>query len=488
MRTLLRLVPLVCAVLAFSCGAPAGSDGGVGGGAGGGGGTSGASLTWRALTGARRGPIVLTFDVTDALAPLDSFALSLDSPMRAATTTLVARQGDVVTVVWDSFADVSTDGTQALTLSGTGAGGAAAAAQVSLDVRDDPETARLVFTAHSLEALDGGGAGPNHDELSVFKWDGTTVSGTRRVTVGVGPTELSACPNGRAVVSLDDTGSTVTLVQAPLDADPAGVTATTPVTLPYGSPSALAWSPDGRFLYVLGFAGSNPMSEPGTLWRFTPPEDLSSLGDAPTPLTTFSKPAMQLAVIPTTGQLLLGLGSGSSGLPKLWVVNPDGTSGPALDYDFSVPNHLAVAPSGDLAVSTSDLFGDELFRYTISPAAVTWNETLTTIQIPYHVVFHPDAGAGTSLALVSELNKNRLTPVKWVNGVATVGTPIAPVSLAAEMDEIVRGSQTGVVFVSAVSHLTRVKLNADATGAVLGSTPDFGTGATSITGAVAVQR
>jgi len=193
-------------------------------------------------------------------------------------------------------------------------------------------------------------------------------------------------------------------------------------------------------------------------------------------------------VVKPTGHLLLGLGSGPSGLPKLWDVAPDGTSGPVLDFDFSVPNHLAVSPGGDVVFTTSDLFGDELFRYTLTDSAITWQETLTTIEVPYHVVFHPDAGVGTSVALVSNLNKNRVTPVRVQGNVATVGAAIGPVSLAAEMDLIERGSQLGTVFVSAVSKLTRVRLNADGTGSVLGSTPDFGAGATGITGAVAVQR
>ena len=68
--------------------------------------------------------------------------------------------------------------------------------------------------------------------------------------------------------------------------------------------------------------------------------------------------------------------------------------------------------------------------------------------------------------------RRRGAEVVWFDFEAICGGPRS----ASDYVEVARDFHT--VFVSAVSKLTRVKLNADGTGSVLGSTPDFGAGAT----------
>jgi hypothetical protein len=56
------------------------------------------------------------------------------------------------------------------------------------------------------------------------------------------------------------------------------------------------------------------------------------------------------------------------------------------------------------------------------------------------------------------------------------------------MDLIERGSQTGLVLVSALNQLIAVKLSEDGAATKLGLACDFGSGTVNFSGAVAIQR
>jgi hypothetical protein len=104
------------------------------------------------------------------------------------------------------------------------------------------------------------------------------------------------------------------------------------------------------------------------------------------------------------------------------------------------------------------------------------------------VVFHPASTQGKHVALVSNLDKNAVTPLVVTAGAMTEGPALTGLPLAAEMDLIERGSQTGLVLVSALNQLIAVKLSEDGAATKLGLACDFGSGTVNFSGAVAIQR
>jgi hypothetical protein len=259
--------------------------------------------------------------------------------------------------------------------------------------------------------------------------------------------------------------------------------------LPWGQVSAARFSRDGRTLYVLGTAGSNA-GEEATLWALVPEEDLSSVA-APRALATLARPPLQLDVDQSTGRILIAVGQGPvvGAMPRLLWFEADGTPiGSPYEFDFSVANDLAIAPRGGLALSTSDLFGDELFLYTLGAGGPAHVQTNTTSGIPFHVVFHPASTPTAACALVTNLNQNRVTPVLVTPTGLSPQTPLSPISLAAELDVVERGSLAGTAFVSSVTRVARVQFQLNGTGGTPATAVDFGAGTTSITGAVGIQR
>ncbi|MFZ5471477.1 MAG: hypothetical protein ACOZIN_18795 [Myxococcota bacterium] len=478
-------VLLILAALT-ACGAPPElSDGGMGAMDGGtdAGISSPVVLTPLVPSQPRRGPVLLRFQVEDPDGQLGALTLR-----PTVTGAEYERVGSQLWVVLPSFSLSTSDGPIALELVGQTPTGEVTA-PFTLDLRNAPDVDRVVMTAHRLEPLDGGGASSEGIGVSAFTWgaSGTVVGAPVRLTVPPGPSLLRAAPHGRATAVMST--SQVTLLRTPLSGRVADVSVGETLSLPHGSPAALEWGADGRYLYVAGGAG--PSGEPPTLWRFEPAEDLSTVG-APSPLVTLPGPPSKLAVDGRRGRLLIYCGSGGSGLPKLLLYDRTGAERARLEADLGLPEGLAVDPEGEHALLTSNLFGNEVRRFRLGDGSLTQEGTvLTTLDTPFEVVFHPapSSALGGPLALVSTLNRNTVAPVfLGANGSLSLGTAVSNVPLAAELDVIARGAQTGTVFVSAVSQLVRLTVSAQGVGQHHGAAVDFGTGTRNVTQGVAVQR
>jgi hypothetical protein len=496
-----RLAPALL-VLALSCGDPAGSDGGSGGGSGGSGGAGGsggsaggggsggsgggpAALRFVGPTAPRRGPIALSFDLDETAGVISAPVLKRAGTV--ATTLANERDGGQLTVVWASFDDVSTDSQQALTLEASQAGQTVNVG-FNVDVRNALDPTRIVAVAHPLLPRDGGGATNDNTEVSIFAWDGGAAGAVRKITVGRGPKGLRAAPHGRGFVVLEDTAGTASLLRTPLSGDPAEATVAALPALPWGQMAAARFSRDGRTIYLLGTAGM--AGQEATLWAVFPSEDLSSFG-APRALATLARPPLQFDVDMSSGRLLIAVGSGPAvgAMPRLLWFDADGTAlGAPYDFDFSVANDLVIGPKGGVALSTSDLFGDELFLYTLGATGPAHVQTSGAAGIPYNVVFHPASTATNGCALVSNLNQNRVTPVLVTPTGLSPQAPLTPISLAAELDVVERGTFAGTAFVSSVTRLARVQFQLNCTGTAPSVAVDFGSGTTNITGAVGIQR
>lgn len=194
-------------------------------------------------------------------------------------------------------------------------------------------------------------------------------------------------------------------------------------------------------------------------------------------------PALLVALV------AVGQGPASGALPRLLWFEADGTAiGGPYDFDFSVANDLAIAPRGALALSSSDLFGDELFLYTLGSSGPTHVQTSASAGIPYHLAFHPDSTPTQACALVSNLNQNRVTPVLVTPTGLTPMPASGAISLAAELDVVERGPQAGTAFVSSVAKVAKVRFSLDGGVGAPATVIDFGAGTTNITGAIGVQR
>lgn len=473
-------------LLAVACGSPPESppDGGPPADAGAADAGAGVSIEASPPGGPRRGPVLLRLRVIDPEGSVTGVRLELGAG-GLATVLSEERSAGEVKLVWSSFADAPVDGTVALRAVAVHPGGEAEA-RFSVEVRNRPDADRLVLTAHRLEPLDGGGASPDGTGLSAFRFggqgDGGVLGPPARIDVGAGPSVLRAAPHGRAVAVLEETAGTVSLVETPLDAAAASVRRGAIVTLPHGAPADVRWSRDGRYLFI---AGGLTASQPPTLWRVEPAEDLSTVA-APEPLAVLPGPPSVMDVDRSSGRLLVACGSGGVGLSKVLLLSEEGLELARLEADLAPLTGLAFSPDGALAISAANLFGPDVRRYRVGPASVAQEGvTETTVQTPFDVVFHPLASP--PVALVSGLDKNVVTPLV-LGASLEVKAPVAGVPLASELDVIERGPQAGTVFVSSVTKVVRVALGADGSATHAGAVIDFGTGVRNVTHGMAVQR
>lgn len=445
-------------------------------------------------TGARRGPVLLAFDIEDPNGDVAAVRLQRDdngSWVDASSTLVEETEGKRV-FVWDSFADVNVDGDVTLRLLAE-AKDREVSKSFEVQVRNAPDTDRVILYGNPMIPRDGGGTVNEGAEVTAFVWGGTTestVGSPKRLTVGKGPRTLVAAPHGRATAVVNDTDGTVSIVTTPLDANLGGVEQAHSVTLPHGGANAVRWSPDGRYLYVVG---TKKDALPNTIWRYEPSEDLSQLGDA-TSLATLHGNSFHMAVERTTGRLLATVGWGDNDeQPGLALFAPDGTPLVLLeDGDLMLPNTLAVSPAGGLALWTSDIFGDELRVFDFDGTSIAQRgDVIDTVMEPTDIVFHPMSTKDKAVALVSNLSRNRVTPVVVTPEGVEVGGSVAGMGLAAEMDMIERGTQMGTTFITGVSQearIHRVTLGAD--GSVTAHDPALepGPGPTNIPFGIAVQR
>lgn len=449
-------------------------------------------LTAQPPGSARRGPILLRFLVEDPLSEVTGYTLELSTggPFAPAQGRVeVEPQAGSVLVSWSSFEDVNKNGVVPVRLLAHTARGDASAG-LSLELLNAADTERLVLTAHRLETVDGGGAVATGTGLSVLTMaaDGGLLGTPERLTVGAGASEVRAAPHGRASAVLCVSSPSVSVVHTPLSAVASQASVGPALSLPHGNPRALGWSPDGRYLYVAGGAGSS--GQPPTLWRFEPQEDLSSFGAASS-LAALPGPPLKLAVDEQTGRLLVfcGAGAGSSLQQKLVLYSKDGTQLSLLEANLGLAEGLAFSPAGTEALSTSTLFGDEVRRYQVSASSVALaGPVLTTVPEPTDVVFLPFTSATGPLAIISTLSANRLVPLRLEAGSTVPLTAVTGVPLAAELDRVGRGTLSGLVLVSSVNQLLRVSFDSTGAGQNQGALINFGSGARNLAYGIAIQR
>lgn len=448
----------------------------------------------QAVNGPRRGPILLGFDIEDPDDELVSLRLEREEAgdWVEATSTLLEDAAGKRLYLWDSFADSEADEDVNLRLFAEAKEGHATKS-FTLQVRNAPDTDRLVLVGHPMIALEGGGAHSHGTGLTAFVWSGASperIGDPTRVTVGKGPTGLTAAPHGRATAVVHKTDGTFAIVTTPLDAKLAGVEAAHTVTLPHGNVNAVQWSPDGRYLYALGTKADD---NPHTLWRYEPSEDLSTIGN-PKSLKSLQGHSSRIAVERPTGRLLVTMGMGDNDEdPGVFLLGPDGSDiASVLGFDFIVPDMLSISPAGGAALFGSHIFGDEVRRLTLGDTTLEQQgDTIDTVPEPTDVVFHPGSTADRTVALVSNLSKNRVTPLVLTKDETTVGTSVAGMGLAAEMDIIQRGPQAGTVFatgVVATSRIHRAVLSMDGTVKAEEPALELGAGAENIPEGLAVQR
>jgi hypothetical protein len=394
-----------------------------------------------------------------------------------------------VLAVWDSFADVSADVASTARLTATSSSGALTAT-VSISLKNNPETDRLILVGHSLLQNSSGAAVMTGTTVSAVDWNASSLATTgaiATITVGQGPQDLRAAPNGRSTAVIEETSGNTTLLATPLDASAANVHVIATLTPPQGAFTADArWSADARYLYVA-------TNGPNLLLRYEPKEDLSSVG-APVTLATLPGPPSRFDVDPVSGDLLIECGYGASdNTAKLVLYKPDGSEAARLTKDFDPANDLRIAPAGGVALMTTTLSGDAVHLFTFTASALTEAITpLATVQAPDEIVFYPTTSA-TGAALLSGPDVNRVTPVTFTSSSITKGSTLS-VSLAGEIDLIVRGTQAGAVFATSVSSSTdvssvqRVLLSSTGVATAKGTVCTFGTDTMALPQGLAVQR
>jgi dipeptidyl aminopeptidase/acylaminoacyl peptidase len=448
----------------------------------------GVAITPPEITGPRRGPVILWWAVSDPAQVVTAVALERNNGTNwvAATVTTIERTSATTLTLWDSFADVSVDGPVQLRLVAATPGGSVSA-ELTIDVRNDPETDRLILSGHDLKDDGSGGATDDGTKVAVLHWRTAThaLSGAPvDVEVGLGPHDLRASPNGRATAVLEDKAGTLSVLFTPLDAQASGVHLIGSMA-PEGGVSDLRWSPEGRYLYAIVYG--HDQVQP-SLWRWEPREDLSALGPG-TAIGTLPGPPTAFAVEPKTGRLLVSCGAGSTtGVPKLTVHDADGVELARLTKDIGV-HQIAIHPLGGLALIVPDFFGEDIHRIRFSDTSI--NEEgmpLLSVKAPWEIVFHPQSTATGGAVLVSNQQHDTVTPMTLTATGETPGTPVPGVPLASEMDLIERGSQTGTVFVTAVSEIYCITLAVDGTTVNQGSVRDFGMNTEDLLSGIAVQR
>jgi DNA-binding beta-propeller fold protein YncE len=505
------LIAAMCGA-ALACGGPgpSGEDGGLGdgglhdGGGGDGGGTDGGgsdggpgplTLALVVAQGPQRGPVLLEAVLNNeaALTPL-AFEQDGSGSFALATGAVVERALGKAVFAWRSFEDFALDGAVQVRVRAQGPSGELVAT-ATIALRNAPDVERLVATAHRLVSSGGGGATSDGTEVSLFRWSSqlsSTITSARRVNVGRAPRLIRAAPNGRAFVVVRDDG--FALIHTPLDADPDAATVTTGASLPYGTPADARFSADGRFLYVIGSRNFAVQNSRPTLWRYPLGHDWTQL-TSPQPVALLTGPPAYFDEERTSGRLLVACGPGQvdetdggygdNGTPTVLWLSPDGQELGRLEEVVSYVNALGISPRGGVALATSTLLGNKIIRLRLTPTSVAQEgSTLTTVLSPNDLAFNPSGEA----AMVSNLEKNKLTPLSLAAGGLSPQAEVTSVSLAAEMDVIERGSAAGTVFVSALTKVMRSQLSSSGSASGAVTVADFGSGTQNITQGMAVQR
>ncbi|MBM4783102.1 MAG: hypothetical protein GQE15_35950 [Archangiaceae bacterium] len=463
-----------------------GSSGGGtagGGSAQGGGSTSTGQATITVASAPRRGPIAVA-----VRSMVDGWELRVRSDGGTKTATLLrgsTRDGGVGELTWQSFDDVaSNERVQLEVVSGGTLLGFA-----PVDLRNDPATARLVTIGHPLLQLDGGGVTARHTEITVGQWNGTALTGTRRLTTGMGPNQHRAAPHGRATVVVEDTSGSLSIIETPLDANPLNARVLhAGVKPPMGEVIDARFSHDGRHLYVVGSAPQG--SSDYRLWRFTPSEDLSTLGTG-TLVAEIPGPSLRFDVEAESGRVLLPVGPGLQNRPeRVMVFDPyDAARSHVTPVTIGGATGFAASPRGGLLLVSDEVFMPGLSLISLSSSASNLVMRNTVIGEPADIVFHPDSDGSRGVALVSQPFRNRATPVVVSPTGVTLGTAVTGLPLGSSSDMIMRGPWTGTVFITCVTELFRVQVDgANGTATNQGMVIDFGGDATDQAQGVAIQR
>ncbi len=462
-----------------------GSSGGgsAGGSVQGGGSTSTGQATVTVASAPRRGPIAVSVS-----SMVDGWELRVRSDGGTKTASILrgsTRDGGLGELTWQSFDDVAANERVQLEV----VSGGTLLGLASVDVRNDPATPRLVTIGHPLLQLDGGGVTARHTEITVGQWNGTALTGTRRLTTGMGPRQHRAAPHGRATVVVEDTSGALSIIETPLDANPLNARVLhSAVKPPMGEVIDARFSHDGRHLYVVGSAPQG--SSDYRLWRYTPSEDLATLGTG-TLVAEIPGPSLRFDIEAESGRVLLPVGPGLQSRPeRVMVFDPyDATRSHVTPVTIGGASGFAVSPRGGLLLVSDEVFMPGLALVSLSNSASNLVMRNTVIADPADIVFHPDSDASRGVALVSQPFRNRATPVVVSASGLTLGTAVTGLPLGSTSDMIMRGPQTGTVFITCVTELFRVQVDgANATATNRGVVIDFGGDATDQSEGVAVQR
>jgi len=433
------------------------------------------------FNGPRRGPIILKFGLQAGASEITDLKLEgkAGDEWRRVTTSTVEKTATSALYVWESFSDVAVDGPFTIRLIGKDQTGDISG-EVTIDVRNNPETDRLVLTGHDLVAVEGGGWTSNGTLVSALKWQtkSETFGARKDFHVGRGPEALKAAPHGRATAIVEDRDMAVSIVFTPLDADPNGVYKIATVAPPYGGTATARWSPDGRYLYIAGY---RDQGEPAMIWRVEPSEDLSTVS-APEALGILPGPPSQFAVEPGTGRIFVTCGPGTTDpgvKSKLLLFDNRGNELSRLEMDIDFANQVVFHPKGGLALWLAEWSGYQVRRFAILGDTLTeLTPVITNVEAPADIVFHPGSTKQSGAALVANAEKNRVTPLELSGETVTPRSSVGGIPLSQELDLIERGSQTGMVFSTAVTAFYRVKLGLDASAQGLGKIYEFSSSST----------
>lgn len=440
---------------------------------------------------ARRGPVLLTVDLVDPDDRVSSVRVEREAgngwlPISARWNE---QQGKRLRWAWDSFADVSVDGPLKLRFIASGEDGDVTLER-TIELKNAPDADRLVLVSHA-SAKDEGGNSVAGSELSAFVWNGrkpgALTAPEKRVMVGLRPGVIRAAPHGRAAaVDITEFGQwAIDIVKTPLDTGVDGVEVTHTLTLPEGTPMDFQWSPDGRYLWVLG-------NGPNTLWRYEPSEDLSAW-PVPARIAELPGPAMSFAIDPVRSRLFVycGFGGVENALDKLVLYDSRGIELGRFEDDLGGVSGVAVSADGTLGLWTGGMMsaeGDDVRVFSLENGVTPVGAPVSTGS-PYEPHFHPDKSSHA--ALVSSWDTSSVTPLVVSGDSMTAGPAITGLPLAAEIDRIERGSQTGTFLVPVVSSPATVKavlLNVDGTAAKLDVSVELGEGYGATPSGIGIQR
>lgn len=430
--------------------------------------------------GPRRGPVLLRFDLGALAASTESFEVELDGAegWEAVTSFSSERDGDRILVSWDSFPDVPGDETVRLRLALSGDDPVVTEA-FELELRNDSESDRLALVSIPY-------AGGDAAKLTAFVWDveGAEAIDPLGVVVGNQPERIRPAPHGRAAAIIDGADYSVSVVLLPLDADAEKVERLHELQLPHGTPQDVRWSPDGRYLYVLG-TWANP--KPTTLWRYEPSEGLSSMGGA-TPLATFPGQGMKMDVSDVDGRLLVAVNDFDVGIPSLYLIQADGGIQRRIEVHTNLKgmSALALSPGGAFAIAVTSIPAEEAHLFEVGVDNVTSLTVLDDISDPSGIYFHPTSTAAQALALVASNSGNGVRPILLSPGDAIASPLVKGLNLVKNLDGFERGSRVGRLLAPAMHLVKEVRFPVAGDVSVEGAILDFGAGRSGY--GVALQR